>query len=164
LNIVPLERSHAEALIEFFGQLPDGDLTFIKEDVTPDAVQSRSSADQQCAGRRDGRGVRPRRHARQQRGRRNSRAGHPGDTRAVPGGDRAEPQRLLLDAQACGRVMQPGSSITNISSALALTTAGLPQTAYAFSKAALIGLTRDLAQQWTPRKASASTRWRPRTT
>src|SRR5207302_9414420 len=42
-------------------------------------------------------------------------------------------------AQACGRVMQPGSSIINISSVLGLTTAGLPQAAYASSKAGLIG-------------------------
>ena len=55
-------------------------------------------------------------------------------------------------AQACGRVMRPGSSIINISSVLGLTTMGLPQAAYASSKAAVIGLTRDLAQQWTPRK------------
>jgi NAD(P)-dependent dehydrogenase (short-subunit alcohol dehydrogenase family) len=55
-------------------------------------------------------------------------------------------------AQACGRVMQPGSSIVNISSVLGLTTGGLPQAAYSSSKAALIGLTRDLAQQWTGRK------------
>ncbi|XVX19941.1 SDR family NAD(P)-dependent oxidoreductase [Actinomycetota bacterium] len=55
-------------------------------------------------------------------------------------------------AQACGRVMQPGSSIVNISSILGITTAGLPQAAYAASKAAVIGLTRDLAQQWGSRK------------
>ena len=55
-------------------------------------------------------------------------------------------------AQACGRVMEPGSSIVNIGSVLGSTTAGLPQAAYAASKAAIIGLTRDLAQQWTGRK------------
>ena len=55
-------------------------------------------------------------------------------------------------AQACGRVMRPGSSIINISSVLGLTTAALPQAAYASSKAGLIGMTRDLAQQWTGRK------------
>jgi NAD(P)-dependent dehydrogenase (short-subunit alcohol dehydrogenase family) len=55
-------------------------------------------------------------------------------------------------AQAAGRVMQPGSSIINISSVLGITTAGLPQAAYAASKAGLNGLTRDLAQQWTGRK------------
>ncbi|ULD45105.1 SDR family NAD(P)-dependent oxidoreductase [Rhodococcus qingshengii] len=55
-------------------------------------------------------------------------------------------------AQACGRVMQPGSSIINISSILGLTTAGLPQAAYSASKAAIVGLTRDLAQQWGSRK------------
>jgi NAD(P)-dependent dehydrogenase (short-subunit alcohol dehydrogenase family) len=55
-------------------------------------------------------------------------------------------------AQACGRVMGEGSSIVNIGSVLGSTTAGLPQAAYASSKAAIIGLTRDLAQQWTGRK------------
>ncbi|AZZ81305.1 putative oxidoreductase [Gordonia namibiensis NBRC 108229] len=55
-------------------------------------------------------------------------------------------------AQSCGRVMQPGSAIVNISSILGITTAGLPQAAYAASKAGVIGLTRDLAQQWGSRK------------
>jgi NAD(P)-dependent dehydrogenase (short-subunit alcohol dehydrogenase family) len=55
-------------------------------------------------------------------------------------------------AQACGRVMQPGSSVINIASVLGITTAGLPQAAYSASKAAVIGLTRDLAQQWGSRK------------
>jgi len=55
-------------------------------------------------------------------------------------------------AQACGRVMRPGSAIVNISSMLGITTAGLPHAAYSATKAAVIGLTRDLAQQWTGRK------------
>jgi NAD(P)-dependent dehydrogenase (short-subunit alcohol dehydrogenase family) len=57
-----------------------------------------------------------------------------------------------LMAQACGRVMGPGSSIINIGSVLGSTTARLPQAAYCSSKAAVIGLTRDLAQEWTGRK------------
>jgi NAD(P)-dependent dehydrogenase (short-subunit alcohol dehydrogenase family) len=55
-------------------------------------------------------------------------------------------------AQACARVMKPGSSIINLGSVLGSTTAELPQAAYSSSKAAIIGLTRDLAQQWTGRK------------
>ncbi|MFF0865412.1 SDR family NAD(P)-dependent oxidoreductase [Nonomuraea sp. NPDC003560] len=55
-------------------------------------------------------------------------------------------------AQACARVMRPGSSIVNIGSILGATTAGLPQAAYSASKAAVAGLTRDLAQQWTARR------------
>lgn len=55
-------------------------------------------------------------------------------------------------AQACGRVMKPGSCIVNVGSVLGSTSAGLPQAAYASSKAAIIGLTRDLAQQWTGRR------------
>jgi NAD(P)-dependent dehydrogenase (short-subunit alcohol dehydrogenase family) len=55
-------------------------------------------------------------------------------------------------AQACARVMQPGSSIVNIASILGITTAGLPQAAYSASKAAISGLTRDLAQQWGTRR------------
>src|SRR4051812_21889535 len=55
-------------------------------------------------------------------------------------------------AQACGRAMKNGGSIVNVGSVLGSTTAFLPQAAYASSKAAIIGLTRDLAQQWTGRK------------
>jgi NAD(P)-dependent dehydrogenase (short-subunit alcohol dehydrogenase family) len=55
-------------------------------------------------------------------------------------------------AQACGRVMGPGSSIVNIVSVLGMVKSTLPQAAYAASKAGLIGLTRDLAQQWTGRR------------
>lgn len=55
-------------------------------------------------------------------------------------------------AQACGRVMRPGSSILNIGSIFGLTSGGLPQAAYSSSKAAIVGLTRDLAQQWSGRK------------
>ncbi|QEV16539.1 SDR family NAD(P)-dependent oxidoreductase [Streptomyces alboniger] len=53
-------------------------------------------------------------------------------------------------SQAAGAVMPPGSAIVNVSSILALVTGGLPQAAYSASKAGLLGLTRDLAQQWTP--------------
>jgi NAD(P)-dependent dehydrogenase (short-subunit alcohol dehydrogenase family) len=55
-------------------------------------------------------------------------------------------------AQSCGRVMQAGSSIINIASILGITTGGLPQAAYSASKAGVMGLTRDLAQQWGSRK------------
>jgi NAD(P)-dependent dehydrogenase (short-subunit alcohol dehydrogenase family) len=55
-------------------------------------------------------------------------------------------------AQAFARASTRGGSIINIGSILGLTTAGLPQAAYSASKAALVGLTRDLAQQWTARK------------
>ncbi len=56
-------------------------------------------------------------------------------------------------AQAFGRAIgEDGGSLINVGSVLGSTTAGLPQAAYASSKAAIIGLTRDLAQQWTGRK------------
>ncbi|SES20099.1 SDR family NAD(P)-dependent oxidoreductase [Lentzea albida] len=55
-------------------------------------------------------------------------------------------------AQAVASVMKSGGSIINISSVLGLVTGGIPQAAYSASKAGLLGLTRDLAQQWTGRK------------
>jgi NAD(P)-dependent dehydrogenase (short-subunit alcohol dehydrogenase family) len=77
-------------------------------------------------------------------------------TREAPDQFRAVIETNLMGsywmAQVCGRVMRPGSSIINIGSVLGSTTAGLPQAAYSSSKAAIIGLTRDLAQQWTGRK------------
>jgi len=50
-------------------------------------------------------------------------------------------------AQSVGRVMQPGSSVINISSVMALTTAKMPAAGYSSAKAAVLGLTRDLAAQ-----------------
>ncbi|MBW0114832.1 SDR family NAD(P)-dependent oxidoreductase [Pseudonocardia abyssalis] len=55
-------------------------------------------------------------------------------------------------AQSCARVMGRGSSIVNISSALGLIASYAPQAAYAATKAGLIGLTRDLSQQWAGRR------------
>ncbi|SDG85410.1 NAD(P)-dependent dehydrogenase, short-chain alcohol dehydrogenase family [Lentzea fradiae] len=55
-------------------------------------------------------------------------------------------------AQAAAAVMTSGGSIINISSVLGLVSGGIPQAAYSASKAGLLGLTRDLAQQWTGRK------------
>ena len=55
-------------------------------------------------------------------------------------------------AQECGAGDAAGLVIVNISSVLGITTAGLPQAAYSASKAGLLGLTRDPAQQWTGRK------------
>jgi NAD(P)-dependent dehydrogenase (short-subunit alcohol dehydrogenase family) len=55
-------------------------------------------------------------------------------------------------AQSCARVMLPGSSIVNVGSVLGQTSVRLPMAAYSSSKAALLGLTRDLAQQWGGRK------------
>lgn len=76
-------------------------------------------------------------------------------------GKRPEDVRSVVDvnlfgaywaAQACARVMSPGSSIVNASSMLGLVKSVLPQAAHAASKARLIGLTRDLSNQWCRRK------------
>jgi NAD(P)-dependent dehydrogenase (short-subunit alcohol dehydrogenase family) len=55
-------------------------------------------------------------------------------------------------AQAAARVMEPGSSVINIASVLGLIKSYAPQAAYSASKAAVMGLTRDLSQQWSGRK------------
>jgi NAD(P)-dependent dehydrogenase (short-subunit alcohol dehydrogenase family) len=55
-------------------------------------------------------------------------------------------------AQAAAQVMPPGSSIVNIASLLGLVKSSLPQAAYSASKAGLMGLTRDLNQQWSGRR------------
>jgi NAD(P)-dependent dehydrogenase (short-subunit alcohol dehydrogenase family) len=55
-------------------------------------------------------------------------------------------------AQAAAAAMTGGGSIINISSVLGLMSGGLPQAAYSASKAGLMGLTRDLAAQWSARK------------
>ena len=55
-------------------------------------------------------------------------------------------------AQAFARAAKDGGSIINISSVLGLRPGAIPQAGYAASKAGLIGLTRDLAAQWTGRK------------
>jgi len=55
-------------------------------------------------------------------------------------------------AQAFARAAKDGGAIVNISSVLGLRPGVIPQAAYAASKAGLLGLTRDLANQWTGRK------------
>lgn len=77
-------------------------------------------------------------------------------TREAPDGFRRIIETNLMGtywlSQSCAQVMQPGSSIVNIGSVLGMTSDGMPHAAYSASKAALVGLTRDLAQQWTGRK------------
>lgn len=55
-------------------------------------------------------------------------------------------------AKECAAVMGPGSSIVNVASVLGLTAGFAPQAAYSATKAAVMGLTRDLASQWGGRR------------
>ena len=55
-------------------------------------------------------------------------------------------------AQACVEHMPKGSAIVNVSSVLGHIAPRFPQAAYAASKAGVLGLTRDLAQEWSARK------------
>ena len=55
-------------------------------------------------------------------------------------------------ARACAPHMPEGSAIVNVASVHGLAASRYPQAAYAASKAGVIGLTRDLAQQWAKRR------------
>lgn len=55
-------------------------------------------------------------------------------------------------SQACAPLMQRGASVVNVASVLAHVAPRFPQASYAASKAGVLGLTRDLAQEWTGRK------------
>jgi NAD(P)-dependent dehydrogenase (short-subunit alcohol dehydrogenase family) len=55
-------------------------------------------------------------------------------------------------AQAAARAMPRGSAIVNVASVIGLMKSFSPQAAYAASKTGLIGLTRDLNQQWSGRR------------
>ena len=55
-------------------------------------------------------------------------------------------------AQACIGAMPRGSSIVNVSSVLGHIGPRFPNAAYAASKSGVLGLTRDLAQEWSERR------------
>ena len=55
-------------------------------------------------------------------------------------------------AQAFARANTEGGAIVNVASILGIKPQGLPQAAYVSSKAGLIGLTKDLATQWSSGK------------
>ena len=58
----------------------------------------------------------------------------------------------LWMAQACVPLMPVGSAIVNVASVLSHIAPRFPNAAYAASKAGVLGLTRDLAQEWTGRR------------
>ena len=88
----------------------------------------------------------------------NAGVGHrgPGLTRdpgLVPPGHRREPDRRRSGWPTPVRPLMPSpSSIVNVASVLAHVAPRFPQAAYAASKAGVLGLTRDLAQEWSGRK------------
>jgi ribosomal protein S18 acetylase RimI-like enzyme len=46
MNVVPLAPGHRDALLDFFRELPEGDRTFIKEDVTdPETIRAWTAGD-----------------------------------------------------------------------------------------------------------------------
>ena len=55
-------------------------------------------------------------------------------------------------ARACAPHMPEGSSIVNVASVLGRVASRFPQAGYSASKAGVLGLTRDLAQQWSRRR------------
>ena len=55
-------------------------------------------------------------------------------------------------ARACAPHMPEGSSIVNVASVLGFVASRFPQAHYSASKAGVLGLTRDLAQQWSARR------------
>lgn len=55
-------------------------------------------------------------------------------------------------ARACAPHMPEGSAIVNIASVLGQVASRYPQAGYCASKAGVLGMTRDLAQQWTARR------------
>lgn len=59
---------------------------------------------------------------------------------------------VFWTAQSCARRMRDGGSIVTVASVLGQIAPRFPQAAYAASKAGVIGLTRDLAGEWSRRR------------
>jgi hypothetical protein len=70
--------------------------------------------------------------------------------------------RMFWMAQACAPHMPPGSAIANLASVLGHVAPHLPQAPNTASKAGVIGLTRDLAQEWSGSQGHARERTVPR--